>query len=51
MVKLCYFSNHRCFRVSCDELNIYGFVVLCPYYRGGRKVTPRKVSAVLERDF
>lgn len=42
MVKICYFSGHRCFFDSCDSLSIYGNVELCKYYRGGRKFTPRK---------
>jgi len=44
--KLCFFSNHRCFSDSCDTLDMHGNVVLCQYYRGGRKFTPRKVKVV-----
>ena len=42
-VKLCFYSNHRCFFSSCDTLDIYGNVVLCCYFRGGNKFTSRKV--------
>jgi len=45
-VKLCYFSNHRCFFDSCDSLDMRGNVVLCPFYRGGLKFRKRKVVAV-----
>ena len=42
--KICYYSNHRCFFESCDTLDMNGNVVLCPYFRGGKKFTRRKVK-------
>jgi len=47
MVKICYFSSHRCFFPSCDTLDMNGNVVLCRYYCGGLKFTPRKIACML----
>lgn len=53
MVKMCkYHSNKRCYHSSCSIFNpISGKVVLCPLFRGGDFLTPRKIVVDLRSDF